>query len=365
MFYVLVEGWFSKIEQPQLLRTASQLVGLFVEALTQRDAKPVISRMTPKLVSVLTAVRKEYDVATASGDDDILLDTETKLAFWQAGYYALNSFSKIFTKSPSLVLDVACLPLWQDLSTRGSQVVKTILLDAKPLSLISMQLTTKQLESDLLQEDHAKQVVKNLLFIGKCIMQFHDDSDDNEKGEEEEEEEVQSDNDENEENDKAAKGNLLLVKIFKRLAYIGRADVGTDNLLLKEHLSILWSNDFESDNYGLYLGPAMAVLYRTMNSAGKETDELKNLAKEISEHLQKSVGISCYLEIYNKIDFQVQEAREGRRTKRKVQVIVDPEAAAKRRVQKNVMKKNSKKRKIEELSKKRLKFDNSKRSELG
>ncbi|KAJ3025180.1 UNVERIFIED_CONTAM: U3 snoRNP protein [Siphonaria sp. JEL0065] len=270
MFYVLVEGWFTKTEQPQLLRTASQLVGLFVEALTQRDSKPVISRMVPKLVSVLTTVRNEYDVAITSGDEDMLLDTETKLEFWQAGYYTLNSFNKIFSKSPTLVLDVACLPLWQDCKflllyphawirqvtcrlfgslfaavdlesvDESNQVVQTILLDAKPLTLISMQLT-KQLESDLLQEDHAKQVVKNLLFIGKCIMQFHDTEDDNEKQEEEEEEEEEEGENENDVGEgegkektvaQATKGNPLLVKIFKRLAYIGRADVGIDKSLL-------------------------------------------------------------------------------------------------------------------------------------
>ncbi|KAI9336805.1 armadillo-type protein [Obelidium mucronatum] len=396
-FFVLVDGWFTKNDQPQLLRTAAQLAGLFVEALTQRDSKPVIARMTPKLIAVLDAVRKEYDSAMSSGDEDMLLDTETKLEYWQAGYYALNTFSKIFTKAPSLVLDPSCLQLWQDCKflllyphtwvrtvacrlfgslfaavdleeiDESNQTVQMILLDPKTLSLISMQLT-KQLESDLLQEDHAKQVVKNLLFIGKCIMQFHDENDEDEQdgnsGDEVE------NNEEGEEDATVvnAKGNSLLVKIFKRLAYVGRADVGTDKLLLRKSIfqwfgAMILSMDCE--DYRPYLGPAMAVLYRTINSAGKETDELKNLAKEISEHLQKSVGITTYLEIYNKIHSQVQEAREGRRTKRKVQVIVDPEAAAKRRVQKNVMKKNSKKRKIEEMSKKRLKFDNSKRSKLG
>ncbi|KAJ3068143.1 U3 snoRNP protein [Podochytrium sp. JEL0797] len=392
-FLVLMEGWFEAREQPQLLRTAAQLTGLFVEASTQKDAKPIIARMIPKLVSVLAACKSECEAASFM-DDDALVDTEHALEFWQAGYYTLNTFSKIFAKSSTWVLDPSCLPLWQDCKfflmyphtwvrsvtcrlfgtlfaavdleedvDGENATIQAILLTPQTLSMVSMQLT-KQLESKLLQEDHAKQVVKNLLYIGKCILQFHDDEEEVVEDVEEDEEAQEEDGEDAPAAEKV-KGNVLLLKIFKRLAYIGRADVGTD----KRKSVFQWFGamilSMECEDFTPYLTPAMSVLYRTMNSSGRETDELKNLAKEISEHLQKAVGITTYLAVYNQIHTQVQSARQDRRTKRKVQVIVDPEAAAKRRLQKNEMKKQGKKRKVEEISKKRVKYENSKKLKKG
>ncbi|ORY46536.1 hypothetical protein BCR33DRAFT_715588 [Rhizoclosmatium globosum] len=357
-FFILVEGWFGKSDQPQLLRTGSQLVGLF--------------RMTPKLISVLDAVKADY---------------ETRLEFWQCGYYTLNTFSKIFAKQPSLVLDSSCLPLWQHvkffllyphtwvrlISCRlfgslfaaidleevdaDNETVQSILLDAKTLSLISMQLT-KQLESELLQEEHAKQI---------AIMQFHDSGDEEDEAAGDVEEEDEEDNEE--EGEAAAEtkekeaGNVLLLKIFKRLAYVGRAHVGTDKVLLRKSV-FQWFGamllSLEADDYKPYLTPAMSVLYRTMNSSGRETDEIKSFAKEISEHLQKAVGITEYLSVYNKIHSQVQQSREERKRSERSRLLWI-RSGCQRRVQKNMMKKAGKKRKIEEFTKGRVKYENTKK----
>ncbi len=45
-------------------------------------------------------------------------------------------------------------------------------------------------------------------------------------------------------------------------------------------------------------------------------DELKRLANEVLDLLQKQAGTSAYIEVYNHVHFQVQRVRQERRTQR-------------------------------------------------
>ncbi|KAJ3387278.1 U3 snoRNP protein [Entophlyctis sp. JEL0112] len=388
----LMEGWFQKADQPQLLRTAAQVCGLFIEAVSEKEAKTVIEKMIPHLLSVLASTKNEFDKAHTTTDSE----DEIKLQFWRCGYYSLNTFSKIFAKLGSAsVLSPSATPLWAilkylllfphtwirsiscrlfgvlfasvniDSLDRENEAVRTVLLDSREASFISMQFT-KQLESPLLQEDHAKQIVKNLLFLGKFVLKHHN-----------KEIEVA-------EGDGISHANPFLLKIFKRLAYIARSDLGTAKVLLRKSV-FQWFGamilSMEIEDYSEYIAPAMSVLYRTINSHGVDPgkffdfsffeeaekffilpEELKVLAKEIAEHIQNSIGLTKYLEIYNKVQTEVTEVREERKSKRKIQAITDPEASAKRREQKNEMKKAGKKRKAEEFAKSRIRTGITKRA---
>ena len=94
-----------------------------------------------------------------------------------------------------------------------------------------------------------------------------------------------------------------------------------------------------ADKVTPYLFPAMSVLYRSVQDVttkGKEIgnsshlphfvfliylqDELRDLAKEVMDHLNKHAGVSAYLEVYNKLHVAVKEVRQDRRMKRKIQV---------------------------------------------
>ncbi|KAJ3139780.1 U3 snoRNP protein [Physocladia obscura] len=386
-FVNLMNGWFKQTEQPQILRTAAQLLGLYVEAVSERDARPIIEKMISHLLIVLKVVRDEHERLAYDNneDNDPANDEEMKLQYWQAGYNALNALTKFFAKSVTVkfILGTDCLELWpmlkylllyphnwiRSISCRifgilfaaidlenldeSNETVKAILLDPREISFVSMQMT-KQLESPLLQEDQAKQVVKNLLFLGKFVLKFHKIT---EKDSETEDGDGKDDN--------IDSGNPILVKIFKRMAYIGRADLGTPKVLLRKTV-FQWFGamilSMKVGNYTPYVAPAMSVLYRTINSVGQDPEELKVLGKEIAEHMQNAIGISEYLEIYNKVHNTVQDVRQERKVKRKIQAVADPEASAKRREQKNVMKKAGKKRKAEEFSKSRIRIGMSKRA---
>ncbi|KAJ3243695.1 U3 snoRNP protein [Chytriomyces hyalinus] len=402
-FLKLAEKWFDQSEQPQLLRTAAQLLGLFVDSVSERDMKPALDQMVPKLISILALVRDEAEKASYVDEDSMQQDSaDGKLEFWQAGYYTLNTFNKMFSKSPSLIQSALCADIWEYLKhfllyphtwmrsiscklfgvlfasvdldapvvDPSNAALQATILDARSITFISMQFT-KQLESTQLAEDLAKQIVKNLLFIGKCIMRLHDSEEVQEEAEMEEldDEEAAANElmevgDGEDDQDKPA-GNPLLVKIFKRLAYIGRADQGKSKTLLRKSV-FQWYGammlSLKCDDYRPYLVPAMSILYRTINSFGQDPEEIKTLAKEISEHLQNHVGITVYLEVYNSVHTRVQEVRQGRKTQRKVQAIVDPVSSAKRREQKNQTKKAGKKRRAEEFSKSRIRTGNTKRA---
>lgn len=65
--------------------------------------------------------------------------------------------------------------------------------------------------------------------------------------------------------------------------------------------------------------------------------------------IQKTCGTEEYVKVYQQVQEHISCVRQSRRTSRAIQKIVDPKASAIRRLQKNEMKKNSKKRKANAL----------------
>jgi len=75
------------------------------------------------------------------------------------------------------------------------------------------------------------------------------------------------------------------------------------------------------------------------------TEELKTTAIELQDLIQAKVGVSKFSSIYNRIRRGVLEVRRERKVAKVLQAATKPEAAAKRKIQRNVIKKDSRKRK--------------------
>ena len=73
--------------------------------------------------------------------------------------------------------------------------------------------------------------------------------------------------------------------------------------------------------------------------------ELKTIATELQDLVQSKVSVTKFTNVYNQIRQSVLGLRRERKVARVMQVTTNPEAAAKRKMQRNVIKKDSRKRK--------------------
>jgi len=73
------------------------------------------------------------------------------------------------------------------------------------------------------------------------------------------------------------------------------------------------------------------------------TGELKTTAVELQDLIQAKVGVTTFSTAYNKIRQSVLEVRRGRKVTKVLQMTTNPEAAAKRKIQRNVIKKGKRK----------------------
>lgn len=80
------------------------------------------------------------------------------------------------------------------------------------------------------------------------------------------------------------------------------------------------------------------------------SDALKEIATSTMACLQKHIGTTAYVQVYQQVQEHINAVRRDRRSAKAVQAVSDPQASAVRRQQKNDMKRNSRKRKIEKYS---------------
>ena len=85
-------------------------------------------------------------------------------------------------------------------------------------------------------------------------------------------------------------------------------------------------------------------------------ESVKELAMEVFDLLQKEVGTTEVLKVYEFVRKSLGEKRQRRREERKLALVLDPEKVAQQRMDKHTKKINSKKRKIDKQAEKRGKF---------
>ncbi|CAG8692427.1 33598_t:CDS:2, partial [Racocetra persica] len=261
-----------------------------------------------------------------------------------------------------------------------------------------------QLKSEHLGQELAIQIVKNLFFIGKCFYYLSPDEDEvdhsftKERDENHNEESISEDIDnenhddiddiDNIETDDADASNAddekqnmqqiignqasdsgtvksSLIWLFKKLSYQARFSSSNNEEIDHQRTSIYqWFAAMitcmsPNDLVPPYLLHIISPIYRLINNEttkGQDIDNLKRLGKEVLDLLHKRVGTTEYHNAYNKVRQRIEEVRRERKHQRVIKAIVDPESAAKRKIQRNEMKKQNRKRKNEEFAKKKLRY---------
>ncbi|KAJ3332477.1 U3 snoRNP protein, partial [Blyttiomyces sp. JEL0837] len=389
-FINLLHEWSNDESKPSLQRASAQVYGLIFE-IAGDSASNTIKRGLPMLESLLEQVVEEMNDAMEGIKDE---DDGSGLSRWEIGYFALNTLGKLMTQYSKCPSDLSGTEAWihvaslllhphQWIRMSASKLFGSLFAKIDPETVRSLPATapvtsligstvalakladkfTRQLVSELATEDLMKQTVKNLVFVGRCLLTLQVVEPGDEPQEEQEEVDEQEEQDASQED--LTRGYSLL-SLTKKLGGMSRRDIGTKRRPLLRKAAFQWfgaiAGFIDRSELRPYLGPMMSVLYRTAEdstSGGTMAEELRLLAKEIMEHLNSLAGPAMYLDVYQSVHLDVQAVREERRMKRKIQAVVDPEARARRKVQKNEMKKAGRKRKVEALANNRIRTSNS------
>jgi U3 small nucleolar RNA-associated protein 20 len=385
--YKLLEKWTSPEQPKNIQQAAIQAYGLIIDTLNN-EFKP----QTEPLMEILCKnIIKE--VAEPSININSIDFTEDETEYWELIYYSLNTYNKLINHFPQYIYSTHLESLWNSIqrlllhphlwirisanrlfgiffSKINLDQFKNYISGTKKISddnknqyeylsnsIVLWRLCLNMIEelnSDGLTNDLSQQIVKNLFFAGRCLLILNV----NETVENEDNEEENEANDENDKNAHKVKNPLM--KIFRKLSYIARVNSSVKKSELMCISIYQWfaamASVIEMPELTNYLPVMISSLYRSVQDVTNvDNEKVKTLAQEVLDLLQKRAGVKAFLEVYNSVHKHVQEVRKERHTKKVVQAIIDPEASARRKVQKNEMKKAGRKRKVEEITSKKLK----------
>jgi len=100
----------------------------------------------------------------------------------------------------------------------------------------------------------------------------------------------------------------------------------------------------------VYLPVMLPPLLRVINDVVTKTKEfgrMKTLAQEVLDLLQQRVGSTPFFEAYNAARIQQDHVRDERKKKKALDAVMNPEKTAQRKIQRNLQKKESRKRKVD------------------
>lgn len=183
-----------------------------------------------------------------------------------------------------------------------------------------------QLQPGDIKSDLAEQVIKNLVFVARVLQNVPSDSD--------------------------KKINLLWLS--KRMRKIINAEVieTSSSTVLRTEVfkwiaGVVTALDIE--NIRPVVNHLLAPLVREMITTEEQNAPLRQLAKEVANHLKKKLGIEEYTRILQKLQQNLTVKRAERKRGRTQLAITDPEVYAKKKIKMHEKKKLSKKRKLEEI----------------
>ncbi|KAF5369329.1 hypothetical protein D9758_002677 [Tetrapyrgos nigripes] len=373
--------WSGQYTQPQLVRVSSQVYGIVIEAL-QTEVSPYMSVILKDVNDVLKHGSEQLNAVDA---DDDAMDVDVD---WQASYYSLIVLSKLVGAFPvlitqsndidwRLIVNHLLFPhAWvRTASCRllgtlfGASAVQIPLADPETMDQefspytrsgmkeIAQKLCT-QLKSEHLDEGLSLQVVKCLFFIGKCyaLVPFQNV-----------EEEANKDNGEDEGDEEEDTGDQQgndLPWLFSKLSYQLRSAIiarrnrsSSKPNWFHQPLSVIrWfaamASHLEADVLGRFLVHILSPIYRVTEDDtihDPKMGELKDLSTELQDLIQSKVGTTKFTQVYTQIRQGVAKVRRERKEARVLQVATNPQAAASRKMHKNAVKKESKKRKNREF----------------
>ncbi|KAI6117784.1 armadillo-type protein [Pisolithus thermaeus] len=369
-----LHAWATESEKARLRGVAAQVYGLLVGAL-QRDTTLPLTTILMDILAITESAR------TMLAEDD---DNADHALDWQMAYHALQTLSKLLHVYPELTVDytkvewthvftllsfphpwvrnVACRllgllfaaqptpPAPCRVSAEGSPLTHTTMRD------IAEKLCT-MLKSPNLEPAVALQVVKNLFFVGKWFSAHPQAS---HAAEDAFSQEDLSETDENNLGDHDPNGDPL-PWLFSKLSFQARsAHIARKNKSASVQanwpltpLSVFrffaaMTSHMDGPQLEHFLPHILTPVHRIIEEDDMRDpaiDELKATATELMDLVQAKVGTTAFANVYNRIRQNVLGIRQARRVARATRAMTDPQVTAKRKIARNAMKKESRKRK--------------------
>ncbi|KAG2102831.1 armadillo-type protein [Suillus discolor] len=383
-----LHAWASQQGQAKLRAVAVQVYGLIIDAL-QREASPHAAALFADVQQILDDSIQSLTLLDGDGDDDGKdMDVDVE---WQSPYQAMLAVSKLLQTLPEHTLDAikstqdklvpyllfphawvrsaACRLLGVFFAFYGpTPTLESSHLTLQLMNDIAEKLCT-QLKSSNLDAPLGLQIVKNLFFVGKlfCTVPSSSPSGSNTN------DTAETDSDGGESDDSAEQSKPTqtsrekrsqdpLPWLFSKLSYQARSahiarrnrgNASNKTTWSLAPLSILrffaaMASHMEATQLERFLTHILTPVYRiteddTIRDAGME--ELKVTATELLDLLQNKVGTTVFANTYNRIRQGASSIQQERRVARATKATTNPEAAAKRKLARNVGKKESRKRK--------------------
>ncbi|KZT64878.1 hypothetical protein DAEQUDRAFT_769307 [Daedalea quercina L-15889] len=377
-----LHAWASQHERVQLARVSYQVLGILIDLL-QDDIAPYLPTILDDLNYALHHSQQTLETVTSEP-----LNLSAEELSWQAPYHALIDISKVIKIStPSVdtvtwglvcehllfphawVRSAACRLIGQLFAARPVGTPPDQLSDDSPLSRTGMEdIANKlclQLRSPNLDETLSVQIVKNLFYIGKCFYALDmplspvNPSNDNMVPEVPLDDE---DEDEEATGNKGVHDKHPLRWLFSKLshqarhAHIARRNKSSSpaNWIHQPASVLKWFaamiSHMESNHDEYFLMHVLSPLYRIAEDdtiRDPQIGELKTVAAELQDLVQAKVGTTKFASVYNEIRQHVVGVRRERRNARVVQASTNPEVAARKKIHRNALKKESRKRKAQ------------------
>ncbi|THH26353.1 hypothetical protein EUX98_g7834 [Antrodiella citrinella] len=375
-----VHSWAVQHSQPQLCRVSSQVYRIIIDVL-----RGDIAQHSHLILDDLNAT---LEVSANSLEEASLDETADFDVEWQIPYHALVALSRLLEMSPDIITEEGKVhyPLiishllfphaW--VRTASGRLLgllfnavppaapRTDMADDSPFSRVGMEDVAKklclQLRSTNLDAPSGLQIVKNLFYIGKCfsVLEVATEEAIVDKDEEDGEDEGGEDEDESEDGEPEPNARHPLSWLFSKLSYQARAahvarrnkSASPEDWYHSPSSVLRWFaamvNYLSAEQVEKYLMHMLAPVYRIVEEdtiRDPHMDELKTLAVELQDLIQSKVGATKFANVYNSIRQNVLGVRQERRTKKAVQFTANPAFAQKRKQQRNVVKKDSRKRK--------------------
>eukprot|EP00047_Mylnosiga_fluctuans_P015284 m.44907 g.44907 ORF g.44907 m.44907 type:complete len:2742 (-) comp5850_c0_seq1:279-8504(-) len=362
--------------QPAMKAAAVQLVGLFAEVMGANYAG-LYADARDALAALITAVEEDTgDIGEETGEVQFGSNS------WTLLYAALSALTKVVRAIPAELTgfarraataadgDLPCSDLWiavqrhllHQHSWIRASCSRLFGLAFAPLTsppalaasclavpVVSHTLASalcKQLNSLAVTPALADQILRNLVFLGKVMLQYPAEAAD---------EATNGDEDDDGDGEERGRGRVQgLPWLVRRMAVFVRRELAfAHESTLKRDLALkFYAAMAKAIGTAEGLQPHMhqicSSLYRTMESE-KSTDELKDLARQVQEILVGVLGSTAYFAALNGARDAILVVRQGRKRKAAEAAISNPQQFAKARVAKNLKKREGRRKKVDEV----------------
>ncbi|KAJ3120160.1 U3 snoRNP protein [Nowakowskiella sp. JEL0407] len=409
-----------------IVRTGAQISGVVIEAIGT-NAMSFCMKILHSLENAVHRIldeQKRNSEEILSDDGDVEEAADAAINGWEVVYYSFSTFGKVLSVFPDVSAHEKVQGMWaailqtcthphQWIRTIGARILGVLFSSIDPAtrsiqnggkkvvgkvhpflasvevlpklsnvlcrqfdgSFVAKEKIVSGEEDSTMTPEMAKQIIKNLVFVGKAISYAEEQglvlrpvSDKKTAAEEKIDGEFEED-DGGVQDDNSTVKSTSLHWLFKRMSFIARADGTKRRGILRRASVFRWyaamAQFLDQEKLLPHLDVMLATLYRTVNdetAKGASEDELKQLGTEVMEFLKQRVGTQEYLNVYEKVHTQVMEVRRDRKQKRVIMNVTDPEASAKRKLQKTEMKRNNRKRKANEFQQKKIKMGITKKN---